>query len=240
MDLVSIVQALWRHKIATAAVILLTALGAIYVGVFKAPEYQASASVLFVNPPAAPTAAQIAKDPALGEINANNPYANFGDLSVVSDIVINLLTSDSGQRALLSQGVDPRYQVALSPAFGSPPIILITGVGTSSRAAIRSANLIATTAQNDLLQIQNSQNVSSYYLIRSEEFVTPLHAKLVLSTKLRDLIAVLAVGAILLCVVVSVADVLEKRRRAAADVLEEQRRAAADDAETTLSWRTKT
>ena len=52
-------------------------------------------------------------------------------------------------------------------------------------------------------------------MIKSVVLVQPHGALLTASGKLRSLIAVLALGAILLLVVISVADVLQKRRRAA-------------------------
>ena len=212
MDLLSIVQAAWRHKIAAIPVMLLTALGVFYVIAIKAPVYQAPSSVLLVNPPGPPTAAQIAADPKLGNINTNNPYTNLGSLPVVADVVINLLTGDASQQALLAAGADPRYKIGLSPDAGSPPIILITGVGSSPQEAIRTANLVAKAAKTELHHAQARQGVNDLYMIKTIELVRPHHAQLSASGKLRSLIAVLGLGGVLLFVVVSVSDVLDKRR----------------------------
>ena len=55
MDLLSIPRAIWRQKLATIPVILLTVLGVFYVVAVKPPVYQATASFLLVNPSAPPT-----------------------------------------------------------------------------------------------------------------------------------------------------------------------------------------
>ena len=100
MDLISIFRAVWRHKLVTIPVILFTCLGAFYVVAIKAPVYQASASFALVYPPAPPTAAQVAADPKLAEINTSNPLLAYSDPSAVSQIVISLVSTPSSQQAL--------------------------------------------------------------------------------------------------------------------------------------------
>lgn len=212
MDLLSIIRAVWRHKLATIPVILLTAAGMFYVLAVKPPVYEATASFLLLSPPAAPTPAQVAKDPKLSNINANNPYVDLGNLSVVADAVLHVVSAQSSQEALVQAGADPRYQVALSTDFGAPPILQITGVGSSVQQAIRSANLVTQVAETDLFRMQKAQHVNDQYLIKPAQLVRPHQAQLSVSGKLRTLIAVLGLGAILLFVVVSVADAIEKRR----------------------------
>ncbi len=213
MDLLSILGALWRHKFAALPVMLLTVLGAYYVVVVKAPVYSSSASVLLVSPPVAPTPAQIAANPKLKRLSSNNPYINLGGLPVVADAVISVVTAPTSQQHLLQAGADPRYQITLSTAFGTPPIIQISGVGSSSQAAILSAKLVTRATMNDLYQMQKAQGVNPFYMIRSVELVRPSAATSSVSSKLRTLIALLALGAILLFLVVSVMDVIDRRRK---------------------------
>lgn len=214
MDLMSIVQAVWRHKLATIPVFLLVALGVAYVMVVKPPVYQASSSILLIGPPNPPTQEQIAASPRLQKINTNNPYVNFNDLPVVADAVIEVVSSSSGSQALAQEGVSPQYQVVLSTDYGNPPIIEITGVGASPEAAIRSANLVTQAAQADLKMMQEDQGVDPLYMISTTELVAPHQATTKVSAKLRTLVVVLGLGAVMLLVAVSVADVSEKRRLA--------------------------
>lgn len=211
MDLFSTLGSIWRHKLVTIPVILLTVLGVFYVLAIKPPVYEASSSFMLVNPPNPPTAAQIAADPALAKINTNNPYVNFGDLTYVADALINLSTSDTAQQALIQAGAHRGYQIALSSDYGSPPIIEITGVGSSAQEAIRSTNLVTSLAKVDLYQMQKEQHVKPLYMINPVQLVTPVTAHLTQSGKLRTVAAVFGLGILVLFLAISVVDVIEKR-----------------------------
>jgi uncharacterized protein involved in exopolysaccharide biosynthesis len=213
MDLLSIVQALWRHKIFVIPVIVFTAAGSFYVVKLKSATYEASSSVLLANPPGAATPSQISDNPDLKKVSPYNTFVSYGDLSVVADSVIELLTSAPAQPALIQSGVDPRYQVTLSTAYGNPPIIDITGVGSTPQVAVQSANLLAAAVKTDLYQLQESQGINNFYMITALEIVKPVQAQRSTSGKLRSLIAVIGLGALLLFVVVSVAEAVAQRRR---------------------------
>jgi capsular polysaccharide biosynthesis protein len=212
MDLLAIAGTLWRHKLVTIPVILLTLIGAFYVIEIKPPAYAAKASILLTNPPAPPTAAQIAAHPSLGHVNSNNPYASLGNLVLVADVVIEVVTSPTAKQALVQAGANPQYQVALDLSFDSPPAIDITGVATTPGAATQSAQLVANAVSGDLYQLQVSQHTSPGYMIGSIEYVKPTSATASSSSKLRTLIIVVVLGFIVLLVAVSTAQVLEQRR----------------------------
>lgn len=212
MDLFTLVGTIWRHRIATIPVILITIVGMAYVMVLKPPTYKASAEILLANPPNPPTAAQIAADPALGKINWNNPYLGYGNLVLVADVVIDLVNSAAVQNVLVQQGADPNYTVALDNAFENPPIIQASGTGSSSAAAIKSAQLVAGEVIQSLYQIQAEQQVNSHYMIKGSEFVKPMVATSSSSGKLRSLVAFTALGLILLLIAVSISQSLENRK----------------------------
>jgi capsular polysaccharide biosynthesis protein len=214
MDLLSIIGIVWRHKLAAIPVVLFTILGAFYVIAVKAPVYQASSSLLLLSPPGPPSAEQIAANHKLAKINSNNPYVSFDDLPVVADTIIDSVTSSAVEQTLADRGVNPEYQVVLSTDFGSPPIIQITGIGSTAASAIRAASLITSTAVNELYQMQSAQGVNKIYMITATQVVTPTQAQTAASGKLRTLIAVLGIGALLLFVVISVAEAREQRRTA--------------------------
>ena len=213
MDLLSIVRAVWRCKIATIPVILLTMLAAAYVVKVKPPVYEASSSLLMLAAPGPPSASQIAADPKLKKLNPNNPYVDYGDLAVVADSVIELVTSSAAQPALIRQGANPQYQLSLSTDPSNPPIIDVTGIGPSPQEAILTANVVARAAAADLYKLQQAQGTSPEYMIKPIQLVKPTSATLSSSGKFRSLIAVLGLGAILLFIAVSVTDALAKRRR---------------------------
>lgn len=211
MDLFTLVGTIWRHRLATIPVILITLIGAGYVLEVKPPTYQSSAEILLANPPNPPTQAQIAADPALGKVNWNNPYLGYGNLVLVADVVIELVGSPAVQQELVNKGADPKYTVALENAFENPPVIQATGVGPSPAAAIKSAQLVAAQVIQSLYQIQAEQHVDRPAMITGAEFVKPSVATSSSSGKLRTLIGFFALGLILLLLAVSIAQAMENR-----------------------------
>jgi hypothetical protein len=200
MDLLSIVRAIWHHKIVAIPVILLTVLGALYVLVVKPSVYVASSDLLLVNPPPAPTQAQITADPSQGKINTDNPYVDLGDLWT-ADALISLVTSGS-----------PPAQITLSSAADDPPIISITSSASGPQAAETAAATVTSLVKADLYQMQNRQHVNDEYMIKTVQLVRPGQGKPSNGGKLRSLIAVLGIGALLLFIAISAAQAVDKRR----------------------------
>ena len=213
MDLFIILGTIWRHKIVTIPVIVLTLLGLFYVLEIKPPTYQSTGSILLVNPPGPPTTQQIAANPSLGKISTANPYVSYGNLNFVADVVINIVDSPSVQQSLVQAGADPRYAVALAVELGNPPIIQVTGVASSGSEAIRTAQLVVGAVEQHLIQIQQNQKVNSRYMITGQEFAKPEIATKSVSGKLRTMITFLALGLVILLVAVSIMEALAKRRR---------------------------
>ncbi len=213
MDLVSIARTVWRHKLATLPVLILTFIGIVYVLVLKPPVYQATSSYILISPPGPPTADQVAKDPALGRVSSNNPYVAFGDLNVVAEVVTQAMGTDQIRSALVKEGVDPRYSVGPSTDLTTDaPILQVTGVGSTPAAAVRSATFVGVEIGDRLNRMQAAQGVDSRYWIKALQLTAPAHAQMQVSGKLRSLIAILAVGVILLFVVVSTMKGLAERR----------------------------
>ena len=209
MDLLSIVRKVWRYKLFTLPVLLLMLCGAIYVVAVKEPVYEASSSFILINPPAPPTAEEIARDPALGRIDSDNPYTRFSDQSVVVEVLASSMTSPSAIQALTRAGADPRYTVAAASEFGySSPIVQITAQGRSPRAAIRTAKLVTAAVTRQLDHMQQAEGVHSKYRIKGHQLDVPDSAQLQASGQLRTLVGVLGLGAVLLFLVVSAADAL--------------------------------
>jgi capsular polysaccharide biosynthesis protein len=214
MDLLMIARKLWRYKLLTLPVLLLTLCGAAYVVVVKTPVYETSSSYVIVNPPSPPTEEDVARNPALGHINADNPFARFSDDTVIVDVLASKLANESAEQALLKEGADPRYEVESSSALGySSPILKITAQGESPRVAVRSAKLVGSAVIRELERMQKAEAVDPTYWIKAQQLDAPDGAELRASGQLRMLVGVLALGAVLLFVVVSVADALTSLRR---------------------------
>jgi capsular polysaccharide biosynthesis protein len=213
MDLLSIVRKIWRYKLVTLPVMLLTLCGAVYVMAVKEPVYEATASFVLINPPAPPTAEDVARDPSLARLNSDNPYTRFSDQSVVVEVLTSSMATPSTQRELEKAGADPRYTVAPTSEFGyASPIVEIAAQGSTPQAAVRSARLVSDAVTRELRQMQQAEGVNPKYLIRARQLDVPESAELEASGMLRTLVGVLGIGAVLLFVAVSAADALTTLR----------------------------
>ena len=213
MDLLHISQKIWRYRLVTLPVIALTLLGAFYVIAIKAPVYKVSSSWVLINPPPPPTAEEIARDPALGRINPNNPYTRFSDQSVIVSLLSSSLSNDSARQQLEAAGADPRYTVAPDVELGySSLVLVVTGVGSTPQAAVHTAELVGAALTREVERVQTAQHVDPRYMIKAQQVVAPNSAKQQISSKLRPLLAVLAIGAILLLLAVSAAEALDRLR----------------------------
>jgi hypothetical protein len=209
LSLLLIVRKVWKYKLLTLPIFVLVFAGAFYVVAVKAPTYEAGATYIFVNPPPPPTEEQIARHPELARVKADNPYTRFSDQSVLVEVLASRLNSEEGRRALAAQGADPNYTAAPSAEFGfSAPIIQITGTGMSAAAAVKTAKIVGLALTDELDRMQEVRGVDKEYRIKTEAVVVPRDARLKASGKLRALVAVFALGAVLLFIVISVMDAL--------------------------------
>jgi hypothetical protein len=212
MDLLSIARTLWRHKLLTLPVILVTMVGAAYVLVLSKPTYQTTADYALSFPPNAPAPSAIANDPGLAKISPDNPYARFTDQAVVVAILASALQSDSIRQSLVAKGADSRFTVAPSAKFGmSTPIAEVTSVGPTAAIATNTGRLVAETLQTQLADMQKAQGVNPYYMVRLIQIDTT-GPRVKVSSKLRSLLAVIGLGTFLVFVVVSVGDAIDKKR----------------------------
>jgi hypothetical protein len=207
MSLLLIVRKIWKYKLLTLPILVLVVLGSYYVMAVTPPTYEASATYILVNPPAPPTEAEIARDPALGKIKTDNPYLRFSDQSVLVQVLASRLTSEEARLALYKQGADPDYIAAPSAQFGfSAPILQITGTGTTPAGAVKTTNLVGAALERELDHMQEIRRVSKEYRIKTEAVVTAQDATLKASGKLRSLVAVFVLGGIMLFLAISVLD----------------------------------
>ena len=213
VDLLLIARKIWRYRLATLPVLALTLCGIVYALAIKEPVYEASSSYILINPPAPPTAEQIALNPDLGNINSDNPYTRFADQSVVVQVLASAMETESARKSLQSMGADERYTVEPTSGLGySSPIVKISGLGSTPEAAIRTVRLAGSAVTRQLRQIQSAEGVNPKYMIKTYQVHAPDEAQLRASDKLRLLVGVLTLGAILLFVSVSVADGLGSLR----------------------------
>ena len=212
MDLVAIAQTVRRYKFATLPIILLTAVLGFYVMFLTPPEYTASGSYILVSPPPAPTQEQIARDPALGKVNATNPLTSYGNLQVVGLMLSQRMSAESVQETLLRDGVDPLSSVVNDTIYSNAPLLDVTGVGTTPAAAAHSGVVEGEALVKLLNDMQAQMGVSPGYRVTAYPLAVPNQVALKSSSKLRNLIVVIVVGVILLFVAVSVAKARDERK----------------------------
>jgi hypothetical protein len=213
MSLLLIARKLWQYKFVTCSIVGFVLFGAYYVVAVTPPTYEASATYILVNPPPPPTEAEIARDPSLGRVSDDNPYARFSDQTILVQVLSSRLDSEDTRLRLAQQGADPNYTAAPSAEFGfSAPILQITGTGTSAAAAIKTANLVGQFTTRELDAMQRARGVNKEYRIKTEAVVTAQDAKLRPSGKLRSLVGVFLLGGVMLFIAVSVLDAVSALR----------------------------
>jgi len=228
----TIASVLWKQKWLAIPVVLLMALGVVYVVKYKPPVYDATSTVLLTNPPKGPTQSQIAAQPDLRQANSDNIFEDYGDLDIVANAVMDDVRSPASEAELSKAGAGTAYQLGLSADFGHPPIVDITGVGSTAGAAVKSARLLTAAVRQDLAAIQLTQGVAPFYLIGGENIVKPAQAQRSSAAEFWPLGIVLGLGAILLFIVVWTGEAIARRRRdrQAADVPAEDEYSPPEDA----------
>jgi hypothetical protein len=211
--LLAIARKLWRYKLFTLPVLGFILVGTYYAVAVKQPVYETSSTFILVNPPAPPTPEEIARDPKLGR-GSDNPYTRYSDQSVVVQLLSSRTGSEAARRELVKRGADPNYTVAPSVEFGfTAPLTQITGTGPTPAAAIKTAEVVGQALTSELDRMQQARGVAPKYRIDAQQVVAPHDATLKPAGQLRSLVAVFALGGVLLFLVVSVADAVTTLRR---------------------------
>ncbi len=215
MDLLSISRVVWRHKLLVLPVIVLTFVAAFYFLAFSKPLYELTNDYVLAPPPTAPTAAQIAADPSLAKINPNgNVYARFYDQSIIADALVARMSSDQVQSALLKQGADPRNTITITSVNGTTePGVEVLGTGSSAAEALKTSDLVGFALQSSLHDLQSAEGASPYYMFTAVQVASSGPPQVKLSSKLRSVLAVLGIGVLLIFIVVSLGDAIDKKRQ---------------------------
>jgi hypothetical protein len=211
MDVLSVLRLLTRHWRVTAPAALLTVLliGAAFRS--SSPTYESTGSIVLLPPPEAPdleAAAEPAPPPTVGQ----NPFARYGDLSVVADILARVLDSDSRQAEFESEGVTGYEVVANRLQRG--PVVDVTGQGPNPEAAMRSTEIVLNEVNAVLSELQEAEGADPDYFIHGASVDLPSTATAMYGSTVRTAIAALAVGALGTLGLAVLAEVIARRRAA--------------------------
>jgi hypothetical protein len=213
MDVLAIVRALKRHWRWTVPIIVITVLVAGYVYFATPTSYEATASYVLFPAPTAPTPDDIKANPALGLVHADNPYARM-DQSVVVDILAKRVNDDTNRARLEARGADSGYQVVTGGLYGiASPTADIQGTGDSAARAITTAKIVGKDFADNLHEIQAAQGTDEQYMVKAVEVDPPTSATQKSSSRLRSMLAVLGLGALLLFVMISIAEAFDSVKR---------------------------
>jgi hypothetical protein len=195
MNLRLIARKIWRHKLITVPVIVLTLAGAAYALTVRQALYEASSTYLMISPPAAPTAAEIARNPELAKVKADNPYTRFADRSVVFEVLRARMSAESVRDELGRAGADRRYELRSATEFGvSAPLIQVEALASTPEAAIRSAEVVGDAFVGELDRMQEARDVDRAYRIKAVQLAVPDRARRKAPGPLRLLIGVLGLS----------------------------------------------
>ncbi len=211
MDMLSIGRMLWKHKIITALVVLLTGSGAVYLAVVAPATYESSTTMLLVAPPNPPTVAEIEADPSLGEVNADNPYTRSYDPAIVINVVATVVNEENDE-ALTAAGADD-YLVTQTARYGfGSPIVEVQATSDTPEGAEETAALVADAFRFELERLQQAEDVDPEYLIETRTVQPARTGEQRISGTLRALLAVAGLGLVVLFIAVSSAEALETLR----------------------------
>jgi hypothetical protein len=211
MDVLSLLRLLARHWRVTAPAALLTLVGLVGVVKVSAPTYNATGSIVLLNPREAPDLENEAAAQTPSEIG-QNPFTRYGDIAIVTDILTRKMNSDSKRDELAKQGVAD-YSIVTSD-FTRDPVFEITGQGPDAASAMRSTEIVLDEASTVLSELQVEQGADPEYLISSTPLEAPSTATAMFGSTMRAAIAVLAVGALGTLGLAVLAEIVGQRRAA--------------------------
>jgi hypothetical protein len=210
MDVLSLLRLTVRRWRVTAPAALLTLLALVAAVQVSSPTYQATGSMVLLAPPDPPQAgAPAASPPTTAE--GQNPFARYGDLAVMADILARTMSSES-RRATFDPSQVTGYEVVAN-RFQRGPVIEVTGEGPTPGAAVESTQIVLLDVATVLEELQRDQGADPGYFIRSAPLEPASDATAVYGSTLRAGIAVLAVGALFTVGLAVLAESVARRRQ---------------------------
>jgi hypothetical protein len=211
MDVLSLLRLVGRHWRVTAPALLLTLIGLVAALQLSSPTYQATGSIVLLSPPEAPDVNAppgSAPAPEVGQ----NPFARYGDLSIVADILARVMDSDSMRAEIEAKGISGYEVLANSESRG--PVIEVVGEEPTPDAAIRSAESVLGEVDATLIELQKAEGADPDYFISSAPLEPASTATAMYGSTVRAAIAALAVGLLCTLALAVLAEAVVQRRPA--------------------------
>jgi capsular polysaccharide biosynthesis protein len=199
MDASGSLHTLRKHWVLTSLLILLTLVAAAGMWVAKPGPYQSESQVVFL------ASQQSSK------VNGDNPYMSFNTtLTTTADLVRREVLDPQIVAQLGARGYTESYNVVNDP-LATGPVLDITAVGGSQAAVEATQHAVTAEVKSELAQLQ--QGIAPENQITSLIVSSNTTPSLLVSKKARPLVAVLAVGLILILAIPQIVDASGRRRR---------------------------
>jgi hypothetical protein len=190
--------------------ILLTIAAAVGVYLYGPRTYEASISYALVNPKEV-TELQLAADPTLATLNADNPYLRSSDPNLIANVVITRLNAPDTKDRLERQGLATEY--AATPGIGGAGLIVsIAASGETEAQSLATIDELGQVFEESLREIQTVNGAEDRFLFTSIVVAEPDRATEKLSSRIRTVIMVSLAGVILVFGAISLGTWVENSR----------------------------
>ena len=207
MDLVSLFRLLGRWWWVSLPVFLVGAGGLVASIVLVPPAYVATSSVVLLSPPAPPEI----EETQTAAADDQNPYVQFGDLSIVVDILRRIMISPATADRLEVEGVAGDYVVAANIDFERGPIIDVSTEGDTRAEALESNGVVVGELEDQLARLQDQQGTNPDFWITVDRVVQPDRAEREYASTVRRTVAAAAVLVLVVIAAVAVAESIGRR-----------------------------
>lgn len=211
MDPLAVLRTIWRLKWYAVPAIVITVVAALGVFQYGPRTYESVISYAIVNPKS-PTPAEIRADPALGELNADNPFLRSSDPNLIANVVITRLNAPATQEHLKTLGLGTEF-LASPGAGGSGLIVSMTASGDTGKQSLATVKELGSLFEKNLYSIQTVSGADGRYLFTSFVIDQPDRATEKLSSRIRTVIVVVLAGSILVFGAISLGSWVESARR---------------------------
>jgi hypothetical protein len=217
MDPFALLRTAWRQRWFALPAIIIAIAAAVYVYVEGPRVYESTQSYALANPKV-PTEKEIDADPALLDLNSDNPYLRSSDPNLVANVVITRLNSQETSARLEAQGLSTDYTVTPG-ALGGGLVVSITASGSTPGESLATVDWVGSLLEEYLHEVQTVNGADDRYLFTSIVVAAPSEPTEQFSSRLRTVIVVAAVGVALVFGAVSMGTWVTagKRKRATQD-----------------------
>ncbi|MFG6404021.1 chain-length determining protein [Microbacterium sp. P04] len=210
MDPLAVIRTIWRQKWFALPAIAIAVGAAVYVYTEGPREYEATLSYAVANPQV-PTDDELRADPALKELNSDNPYLRSSDPTLVGSVVMTRLNAPETADQLAELGLSTDYEAAPGVG-GSGLVVAINASATSPDLALATLAELGVRFDENLREIQQVNGADDRYLFTPILVSAPDRATEKLSSRVRTVVIVGICGVVLVFGAISLGTWTDSRR----------------------------